>query len=262
MSHHMNRMSKRLSSFKTWPAENPINPLDLAQAGFYFTGQGDKVKCFQCHGSVMMWGQGDNPFEEHKTHFPQCPFVISRERLSESQDSSNVETNRIDTEDENINDITGDISKLEMINEQNRLNTLVSWPKRDVIDIRKVAATGMYYTGNGDKVKCAFCCGAMQNWETGDDPDEEHRKYFGKKCPFLKGEIEDIIGPVDPMQENLMDGLNIVKWKPIHPRYVSESARVASFAGSPVNVQMSQTMARAGFFFHQNGKYCTYNTQD
>ena len=225
MSQQMNRESKRLASFDKWQAGNPIYPLELAKPG-------------------------DNSFEEHKKPFPHCP-VINVQRLLDPQDPNNSETDRPDIEDENITDITqpGDISPLEMINEQNRLETLVSWPKRDIIDIRKVAATGMYYTGNGDKVKCAFCCGAMKNWKSGGDPDEEHRKYFGHKCPFLKGEIPDVSNVNDPLQDN------IFSWKPVNSRFATEIARVASFVRSPLeDVQKSRTLAKSGFFYAQNGK--------
>jgi len=34
------------------------------------------------------------------------------------------------------------------------------------------------FLGHGDNVKCFFCDGGLRNWEPGDDPWEEHAKWF------------------------------------------------------------------------------------
>lgn len=33
-------------------------------------------------------------------------------------------------------------------------------------------------TGHGDNVKCFHCDGGLRNWEPGDDPWQEHAKWF------------------------------------------------------------------------------------
>lgn len=32
--------------------------------------------------------------------------------------------------------------------------------------------------GHGDNVKCFYCDGGLRNWEPGDDPWQEHAKWF------------------------------------------------------------------------------------
>ena len=36
----------RLTSFRNFPPSVPVSAIRLAQAGFYYTGEGDTVKCF------------------------------------------------------------------------------------------------------------------------------------------------------------------------------------------------------------------------
>ena len=67
----------RLSTFYDWPASAAriVSGEELAKAGLFFTGQADKVQCAFCRGSLSSWGAGDRAADEHRRHFPQCPFV-------------------------------------------------------------------------------------------------------------------------------------------------------------------------------------------
>jgi len=67
----------RLSTFHDWPerAASIVEPRDLAKAGMFYTGQIDRVQCAFCRGYLRNWMQGDKPAEEHRRHFPDCPFV-------------------------------------------------------------------------------------------------------------------------------------------------------------------------------------------
>jgi hypothetical protein len=47
----------------------------MAQAGFYFVGEGDKVKCFSCGVTHQGWQQGDRPSLVHARISPNCPLV-------------------------------------------------------------------------------------------------------------------------------------------------------------------------------------------
>ncbi|XP_069749019.1 E3 ubiquitin-protein ligase XIAP-like [Narcine bancroftii] len=56
----------------------PFNAEDLAEAGFYSTGDGDNVKCFHCDGGLRNWEPGDNAWEQHAKWFPGCAFLIQQ----------------------------------------------------------------------------------------------------------------------------------------------------------------------------------------
>ena len=70
------KFDRRLTTFKSWPKSIPINPDDLARAGFLYTGEGDKVFCPWCNICLIQWETYDNPFDEHKKHSPNCDYIL------------------------------------------------------------------------------------------------------------------------------------------------------------------------------------------
>ncbi|XP_067676028.1 baculoviral IAP repeat-containing protein 7-B-like [Haliotis asinina] len=67
--------STRLRTFKDWPSQMKQKPEDLAKAGMYYLGKGDRAKCFSCGGVLSNWDPTDDPMAEHERWFPDCPFV-------------------------------------------------------------------------------------------------------------------------------------------------------------------------------------------
>ncbi|KAL2297033.1 hypothetical protein Nmel_015087, partial [Mimus melanotis] len=66
----------RLSTFENWPQNSSMHPEQLARAGFFYTGQGDMVRCFYCDGGVRSWSFGDDPWREHAKWYPECEFLL------------------------------------------------------------------------------------------------------------------------------------------------------------------------------------------
>lgn len=64
----------RLSSFSNWPRTAPLSPHELATAGFYYAGDGDKVRCFSCGVVLKNWQHGDTAWGEHGRYYPHCQF--------------------------------------------------------------------------------------------------------------------------------------------------------------------------------------------
>ena len=46
------------------------------KAGFYYSGEGDKVICPWCNLNLTEWESYDIPMEEHQRHLPYCAFVL------------------------------------------------------------------------------------------------------------------------------------------------------------------------------------------
>lgn len=65
----------RLRSFSDWPRSMKQKPEELAEAGFFYTGQGDKTKCFYCDGGLKDWENDDVPWEQHARWFDRCAYV-------------------------------------------------------------------------------------------------------------------------------------------------------------------------------------------
>ncbi|XP_036448357.1 baculoviral IAP repeat-containing protein 7 isoform X2 [Colossoma macropomum] len=181
---------ERLRTFRHWPRDAPVTPADLARAGFYFLGHEDSVQCFCCDGVLRCWVRGDEPLDEHKRHFPACHFVLGRNvgnipRPPGSPDSVDgqllSQLQRMGV-DEQI--AGGQAVYPEMESEDTRLTTFHNWPTGASVQPDTLARAGFFYTGHGDNVKCFFCDGGLRNWEPGDDPWQEHAKWF-PRCEYL-----------------------------------------------------------------------------
>ncbi|XP_046572470.1 E3 ubiquitin-protein ligase XIAP-like isoform X2 [Haliotis rubra] len=70
--------SARVKSYVTWPHSSPT-PVDLAEAGFFYNGQGDSVRCFFCGTGLRNWDSGDNAWVEHARWSPQCVYLVQHQ---------------------------------------------------------------------------------------------------------------------------------------------------------------------------------------
>ncbi|XP_077464317.1 baculoviral IAP repeat-containing protein 7 [Stigmatopora argus] len=186
----MRREGERLRTFQSWPRDAPVACGDLAKAGFFFLGPGDKVQCFCCGGVLRCWVQGDSPAAEHKRHFPTCSFILGRAvgnipLLNGSPDSVDgqllSQLQRLTMDDQGT---AGQAVYPEMEGEDSRLNTFHNWPTDASVQPDVLARAGFFYTGHSDNVKCYYCDGGLRNWEPGDDPWQEHAKWF-PRCEFV-----------------------------------------------------------------------------
>ncbi|XP_071613459.1 E3 ubiquitin-protein ligase XIAP isoform X2 [Heliangelus exortis] len=69
----MAKYGKRLQTFLTWIY--PVDKEQLAEAGFYSTGNGDHVVCFHCGGGLQDWKENEDSWDQHAKWFPGCRFV-------------------------------------------------------------------------------------------------------------------------------------------------------------------------------------------
>ncbi|XP_065142375.1 baculoviral IAP repeat-containing protein 7 [Paramisgurnus dabryanus] len=184
----MGSEDERLQTFQNWPRDAPVRPADLARAGFFYLRYGDTVQCFCCNGILRYWVQGDTPMSEHKKHFPTCRFVMGRDvgnvpvGTSDSVDGQLLSQLQRMTMDEQ--EVSGQAAYPEMESEDNRRTSFHNWPTGASVQPDTLARAGFFYTGHGDNVKCFFCDGGLRNWEPGDDPWQEHAKWF-PQCEYL-----------------------------------------------------------------------------
>ncbi|XP_063370643.1 death-associated inhibitor of apoptosis 1-like [Cydia amplana] len=68
-----NTEAARLRTFKHWPKSMKQKPEEFA--GFYYTGQSDKTKCFYCDGGLKDWEKDEVPWEQHARWFDRCAYV-------------------------------------------------------------------------------------------------------------------------------------------------------------------------------------------
>nr|XP_009942231.1 PREDICTED: baculoviral IAP repeat-containing protein 1 [Opisthocomus hoazin] len=179
---------KRLQSFDGWPFyASGTKPDLLARAGFFFTGKKDTVQCFACGGCLGNWEDGDDPWREHAKWFPECEFLQSKKSSEEIK--KYIETysgfvgvlGRHFTASfikENLLTATGDLVLNIFEDEGVRLDSFKTWPAEAHVEATALAKAGFFYTGEGNRVQCFNCAGCLQEWEEGEDPAEEHAKWF------------------------------------------------------------------------------------
>jgi E3 ubiquitin-protein ligase XIAP len=68
-------ITNRLASFKEWPKSMKQKPKALSDAGFFYCGKGDSVKCFSCGGGLRDWEEDDDPWEQHALHYENCHYL-------------------------------------------------------------------------------------------------------------------------------------------------------------------------------------------
>ena len=75
MDDYFANKKNRKKSFEQWPKGDIIQPDELVDAGCYYTGKSDRVKCFSCGGVLCNWETGDDAMQKHRLHYPNCSFA-------------------------------------------------------------------------------------------------------------------------------------------------------------------------------------------
>ena len=77
---HMRRIVDHRQTFivsENWPGERiEADPTLMADAGFYYLGDSDRVKCRYCNGDLKNWERYDDPWMEHAKWFPLCDDLL------------------------------------------------------------------------------------------------------------------------------------------------------------------------------------------
>lgn len=203
----------RLISFKTFPGDAPVYRAQLASAGFYYTGVDDEVRCFSCSYAHKAWQRGDSPVDIHRTKSPQCKFIKGEENENKPihdfrstrrpdirypppllhNQNTTVSTQESNTEpaqterkchlDVDIQSIIMSDTKFKDFSE--RVLSFSKWTSSSIQDPRNLAEAGFVFTGNRNSTCCHVCGVVLEQWQTNDDPWEEHKR-LSPKCEFVK----------------------------------------------------------------------------
>lgn len=68
-------LDTRIRSFENWNYGHIQDPKRLSEAGFYYGGVEDEVRCFHCDGGLRNWLVIDDPWHEHARCFAGCNFL-------------------------------------------------------------------------------------------------------------------------------------------------------------------------------------------
>ncbi|XP_075691891.1 E3 ubiquitin-protein ligase XIAP isoform X2 [Rhinoderma darwinii] len=176
---HINMCSEeaRLQTFKNWPSYVRLTPKELANAGLFYTGSSDQVKCFCCGGKLMNWEPSDVAWTEHRKHFPDCLFVLGRDVGNVALESSSIFSSARRGSDVPENPAMSQVTA--------RHESFANWPYASNKEM--LARAGFYSTGERDSTRCFYCGGGLRDWKVKDDPWELHARWY-PGCKFLVDE--------------------------------------------------------------------------
>ncbi|NXG79696.1 XIAP ligase, partial [Baryphthengus martii] len=268
----------RLGTFAEFPLGCPVSASALARAGFFYTGEGDKVKCFSCHTTVEGWEPGDSALERHKRLSPNCTFITESAFLENNvnslarnhqhrtengssnltlpctlDDSSDVEADYL-LRTRQVVDMSDSLypKNPAMCSEETRLTSFHNWPLNSPLTPEELASAGFYYTGVSDQVACFCCGGKLKQWEPSDRAWSEHKRHF-PNCLFVLGrEVGNV--PSESISAELgRSGLNNTQ-HPRNPSMAKYGRRLQTFLTwiYPVDKEL---LAEAGFYSIGNGDH-------
>ncbi|XP_033305671.1 E3 ubiquitin-protein ligase XIAP-like [Bombus bifarius] len=208
--------ASRRWSFRSWPKIS-VDPVSLAAAGFYYTGEIDIVRCFECQVMIHDWSDGDIPMQIHETCSPECRFIrnehcdnvpigVDPDKVLQTERRNSNITCRYGLqyhESFDFNDhqflhlkhpTAYELSRLglqnvrkakslEYVTYESRLNSFETWPTYTKPSSEELADAGFYYTGVYDFTIC-FHCGSMKAGWRNEDPWEEHA-ILSPNCCYL-----------------------------------------------------------------------------
>ncbi|XP_075018483.1 E3 ubiquitin-protein ligase XIAP isoform X1 [Calonectris borealis] len=268
----------RLGTFVAFPLGCPVSASALARAGFVYTGEGDKVKCFSCHTTVEGWAPGDSAVERHKKISPNCRFITESTFLENNihplaqnyqhrtensssnsalpcilDDPSDVEADYL-LRTRQVVDMSDNLypKNPAMCSEETRLNSFHNWPLNGQLTPKELANAGFYYTGVGDQVACFCCGGKLKKWEPSDRAWSEHKRHF-PKCFFVLGRDVGNVPSESIPAEPGRSGLNNAQ-HPRNPSMAKYGIRLQTFLTWIYPVDKEQ-LAEAGFYSIGNGDH-------
>nr|XP_022903769.1 death-associated inhibitor of apoptosis 1 [Onthophagus taurus] len=195
----MQNYIQRLNTFEGWSVSF-IGKETLAEDGFYYFGEGDKVRCAFCGVEIGRWERGDVPNAEHRRWNPNCPLLNNSVRLNlcigVDDCGYKMDDNRFRKEEGEERNLSVLLNNLGIetnitVSHPNyalfdkRLASFEHWPVSIKQKPKDLASAGYYYTGYGDQTVCFHCGLGLKAWQEDDDPWEQHA-LWSEKCVFLR----------------------------------------------------------------------------
>lgn len=206
---------ERLLTFENgqWPVPF-ISKEQLANAGFFYLLNSDRVQCAFCRVVICAWEPEDVPLIEHKKHFPRCPFLIGNDvgnnpigrdpiRADKRTLSRDVcgpgflpstkntlkKINQLPVKSLCLEEFGVRLHKgaanvkyasfnARILSFKEKLFTKWSCHVMDIVE------AGFFYTSIGEYTKCFYCDGAVNGWDKCQNPWVEHAIRF-PECDFL-----------------------------------------------------------------------------
>ncbi|XP_052243432.1 baculoviral IAP repeat-containing protein 3-like [Dreissena polymorpha] len=187
--------SSRHQSYFNWFHVIPTEK-ECVIAGFFYTGEFDLIRCFQCGIGLKDFSPADDPMAEHIRNSESCLYLEAMfgleglTKLRKELDQSNPENTRQRQYTDFQRNLGATSShhtsrSLQYSTIESRILSYESDKFRSKKSPEELAEAGLFYTGVRDEVRCFSCNGGLSNWEKHDDPWIEHCKWF-PACAFAR----------------------------------------------------------------------------
>ena len=225
----------RYLSFKTFPMDSAMTPMRLAQAGFFYTGQGQQVTCFCCSVTNGEWTTEETAVEVHKRLSPNCRFI-------HSEDTDNVEIHNKEYYN-GMFDVTSHPTN-------SRSASRASGGPNDAInnspctEINRSPASVQLNNGCGNSPV------PQRNTGSGNSPLPQRNTGSGRSDSFLAAPAQK--QPSCQAAANTEEPKKPMK----HPHYADVATRIATFTTwTLMDIQDPAELAQAGFFYTGSCKH-------
>ncbi|XP_045195746.2 baculoviral IAP repeat-containing protein 8-like [Mercenaria mercenaria] len=175
--------SQRLRSYARWIRLSP-GPVCLCEAGFFFTDQGDLVRCFQCGIGLKDFSSGDDPLLEHVRHSGDCPYLVEHLGTAGlSAIKTKCQAEQAESNEQQRSSVHCRHPQYQTY--EARVSSFTSWPNYLTQKPEELAEAGLFYTGVEDHVRCFTCDGGLRHWDAEDDSWTEHCRWF-PSCQYAR----------------------------------------------------------------------------
>ncbi|XP_062606047.1 baculoviral IAP repeat-containing protein 7-like [Saccostrea cucullata] len=211
----------RLSSMQNYPNIHGISFFRMAEAGFFYEGNGNELVCFSCGFHKDSWNFNDSPREIHLRMSPNCKFLsqgdgnvpVPREKSTQDlvplQSAPQEEVVEPDGLREGYNASTSnntahlasaiysdgqdqpDTSKRTMVvkhpkyaSRPARMASYANFLRNIKQHPADMTEAGFYYAGFADCCRCYHCGIGLRNWDPEDNPWIEHARW-SMECPYI-----------------------------------------------------------------------------
>lgn len=121
----------------------------------------------------------------HKNIYVISPVCVCKKYVIEVRFSIyKLQLELCEGEKERVLKMVKIINPPNMSNESERLASFEKWPLQ-FPPISDLVKAGFFYLNKNDTVKCFYCGGLLCNWNLGDNPINEHLKYY-PHCRYAK----------------------------------------------------------------------------